>query len=339
MSTPALPPNEKILSLRDGRQLAYSENGNPTSSTMVIFFHGVFGVGVADLILPTFKNMDIHFVAPTIPGWGNSSLRPNALSYAAALSSDIGQLITHLHPDDSNLRIYVSGGSYGTVPAQTIYGAPFDVFPHGRKIVGCVLLAPFSPFKYHTNYTSCMIWSNYISVGPPSKYVPFRILPRMIASILAWRMRSVDKAENMLHEILFDKMTDEEKSNFAAWREAQGLRDGEFERRMAENAVKSVSKTWGGFIEVCGVLHEDWGFRPDELDEEHTTSRPILVVASTEDPLGPGMAKWLADTYRNSELKWTSGGHIASLYEMDAIWNDFICRTRYDRMLNWMLST
>ncbi|KIK65413.1 hypothetical protein GYMLUDRAFT_159188 [Collybiopsis luxurians FD-317 M1] len=319
--------DEKILPLRDGRQLAYCENGNPSSSTMILFFHGLFGVGRADRLSATLRELDVHFVAPTVPGFGNSSPRPKRLSFAVNIALDIGQLIDHLHPNDPNLSIYVSGGSYGTVPAQMIYGAPFDVFPHGRKIVGCILLAPFSPFRCHKDYTACMTWQNYISVGPPSQYVPFRLIPRMISSMLAPKLRSVEKAEQMLNGFLFNKMDGEEKAAFADWREKEGLREGEWERKMAKNAVASVSKTWVGFIECSDVLHEDWGFVPDQLDEIHA-DHPILIVPSTEDELGSGMAEWLADNYRKSELKWIKGGHIASLYEMDAIWDDFIRRTR-----------
>jgi pimeloyl-ACP methyl ester carboxylesterase len=326
MSSPSLS-DEKILSLRDGRQLAYSENGNPSSSTLILFFHGLFGVGRADRLSPVFLELNVHFVAPTIPGFGNSSPRPERLSYAANLASDIGQLVDHLHPDAPNLRIYVAGGSYGTAPAQMIYGAPFEVFPQGRKLAGCILFAPFSPFKWHKGYHKSMTWNNYISVGPPSQYVPFRLIPRMLSWVIARKMTSVDKAGQLLRELLFDKMGSEEKTAFESWRQKEGLEKGEFERKMAENAVKSVSKTWIGFIECSDVLHEDWGFRPDQLGTMHT-DRPILILPSTEDELGSGMANWLAENYKNSELKWIKGGHISSMYEMDSIWESFIRRTQ-----------
>jgi len=38
-----------------------------------------------------------------------------------------------------------------------------------------------------------------------------------------------------------------------------------------------------------------------------------------------GMARWLAETYPNAHLKLSDGGdHISGLFEIDAIWTDFL---------------
>ncbi len=314
--------DETLLTLSDGRTLAYAHNGNPASSLVVVFLHGFMGVGRAKRLSAIFKAHDAHYIAPTLSGWGNSSPRPSNMSYAAALLADLTELITHLHPNDGDLRIYISGGSYGTVPAQIVYGAPFDQFPLGRKIVGCVLLAPFSPFRWHKDYTKAMTWQNYISVGPPSYYFPFITI--LLAKVIKGKMTSVEKAEGFIRAELFDKAQQDERDAFAKWREVEGVAEGELERDMATGAFLSMYNTTVGFSEGAGVIHSDWGFRPDQLDNEHVEGRPMLIVASEHDALGPDMANWLQQNYRNSRLKWVPGGHLSALYQMDAIWREML---------------
>ncbi|KAJ7286301.1 hypothetical protein C8J57DRAFT_1287271, partial [Mycena rebaudengoi] len=244
--------------------------------------------------------------------------------YVAALASDTTALINHLHPDTSHLRIYVAGGSYGTAPAQMLYGAPFDTFPLGRNVVGCVIMAPFSPFKWHTEYTKSMTWQNYISVGPPARAMPFQLLQRTAVAAISMKFSTVDKAETFIRGFLFDGTPPEERAAYAKWRESRGQAEGVLERQMAQNVVKSISKSWAGFIEVADVLASDWGFAPNLLDEAHTAQRPIHIVASTGDELGPDMANWLEANYGNSKLTWITGKHISTLYEMDRLWTEIL---------------
>jgi pimeloyl-ACP methyl ester carboxylesterase len=317
--------SEKYLTLADGRTLAYEDIGDVSSSLVVIFFHGVFGVGSSPTVLsPALIEKKAHFIAPTLAGWGLSSPRPPSMSYTAALASDVTELLKHLHPNTADLRIYVAGGSYGSVPAQMLYGAPFDVFPLGRNIAGCFLAAPASPFRYHTEYTRSMTWANYFSVGPPTRILPFQPLQRIFVAGLSMKLNTVDKAEAFLRKLSFDSASPEERAAFEKWRASQGLGEGVFERKMATNLVKSISKTWAGFIEVADVLHSDWGFRPDALDDEHTTGRTMLIAASADDDLGPDMANWLQANYRNSKLKWVPGKHLSTLYEIDSLFAELL---------------
>ncbi|KAJ7355728.1 Alpha/Beta hydrolase protein [Mycena albidolilacea] len=317
---------EKYLTLADGRTLAYEDVGDPSSSLVVIFLHGVFGVGAAPVgpLSPIFIEKNAHHITPTLAGWGYSSPRTSSKSYVDTLTSDMTELITHLHPDTANLHIYISGGSYGSIPAQMLYGAPFDKFPLGRNIRGCLLAAPFSPFKWHTSYTKSMTWSNYMSVGPPARILPFQALLRVGIFALSMKISTVDKAEVMIRQLLFDGAPPEERTAFAQWREQRGIKEGDFETRMATNMVKSISKSWAGFIEIADVVHSDWGFRPDQLDEDHTRGRPILIAASAQDDLGPDMANWLKENYKNSRLKWVPGKHLSTFYEIDNLWAELL---------------
>lgn len=116
--------SQKHLALNGGRSIAYAEAGDLNSNTLVIFFHGVFAIGNASRLSPVLVEKAVHFLAPTLPGWGESSSVPPSSTFASCLTEDMNALITHLHPDTSQLKIYICGGSYGTVAAQILYGAP-----------------------------------------------------------------------------------------------------------------------------------------------------------------------------------------------------------------------
>lgn len=315
---------EKQLDLTGSRVLAYSESGNSSSSILVLFFHGVFGVGNASNPSRVLVDKNVHFVAPTLPGWGNSSPRLGEASYAAEFAADINALIEHLHPRDISLKLYVGGGSYGTVPAQMLYGLPFDIFPPGRYLKGCLLLSPFSPFRWHEGYGKGLTWPNYIGVGPPTRFMPFRLFQRMAKFVLQGKLQTAEKAESFIRETLFNHMGEEELAAFTHWKAKQGKEEGQVEREFGENAMKSVHKTWEGFMEVADVAHSDWGFRPDRLDDNHA-SRPVLIVAAAGDKVAPDdMAKWLASTYKNAQLKSVEGGHLAAMFHFDDIWTQFL---------------
>ena len=322
MQTPTSTP-EKYLELSDGRTLAYAESGNSSSSTLVIYMQGMFTVGSAS-DSKVLKEKDFHYISPTLPGFGTSSPRNKDKSFALGLVSDITALIDHLHPHDLNLKIYVAGGSFGTVPAQMLYGAPFDVFPYGRYIAGCMLLNPVSPPRYHADYAKSLTMANYISIGPPSRYIPFKLVPRLVAFMMHRQLKTVEDAERFIRGLLFDNMKEEESAAFKKWKEDNGKKDGELERKMAEDVRASVQYSWDGCLDAPDVIHEDWGFNPAQLDEEHN-KRPIFIVTSDGDTMTPDAnAKWLAASYKNSRYLSLPGGHIAALYHLDDLWKQFL---------------
>lgn len=316
---------EKFLALPGGRTLAYEDAGNVSSSTIVIFFHGAFSVGNAKHTSPVLLEKDVHFIAPTLPGWGNSSSPARDVSFSATIASDTAALIDHLHPNLADTKLYIGGGSYGTVAAQMLYGASFDMFPPGRNLTALLLVGTFSPFHCDTDYTKCMSWANYISVGPPSRLIPYKLVPRLVKMVMQRKLHSQEGAEAFLREFLFGKMDEAELRTFKEWQVAKGREDGQLEHEMAENVLRSVSKTWEGFLACSDVLHSDYGgFSPSELDEEHSR-RPILVVASKGDDMAPeAWAQWVAKNYRNAQLKMIEGGHIAAIFHFDEIWDDFL---------------
>jgi pimeloyl-ACP methyl ester carboxylesterase len=314
---------EHILPLSDGRQIAYAHNGPQTSRTVVIFFSGLMSVGSAREVPAPCRELGVHWIAPTLPGMGNSSTRDLTEPYYVALSRDITALLAHFYPTGEFDVIYLAGGSYGTVQAQMLYGAPYDIFPPGRKIVGCIVIAGFSPFKYDTTYAKKLNWQNWFSVGPPS-LLPFHIAQRLFSTVIASKFKTLDGARIFLRQTLIDKMDKDEKSMLAQWLVKDGRTEFEFIDSMARGAIKSCHN-WDGFLEVSEVIHSDWGFEPARLDDEHAT-KPLLVVGSENDHLGGSTNDWIVANYRSASLKIVPGGHISSIYFMGEIWQTMIDR-------------
>jgi len=322
MTTDTRFAEEKYLDLPGGRCIAYAENGNPSSSTLVIFFHGACGVGTANTLQKYLLGKDVHFVAPTLAGWGKSSPRNKDIPFHVGLASDTSALIDHLYPLKEGLKIYIAGGSFGTIPAQMLYGASFDIFPSGRNVAGCLVLAPFSPFKLHKDYSKSMTISNYIGVGPPSRYIPFNLFQRLASVVVNHKIKTPKKAEDLVRQTLFDKMGEEEKAEFAKWREETGKAEGQVEREFGQNMMRSVQESWAGFMEMPDAIHGDWGFTPNALDEEHN-ARPILLVTSEGDTTAPdAMAKWLAENYKNGHYRSVHGGHLAAMFHLNELWKE-----------------
>lgn len=266
------------------------------------------------------ERLGAHFISPTPTGMGLTSPRPSSIPYHTNLIADIRALLEHTHPDGID-ALYLGGGSYGTAMAQMLYGAPYDLFPHGRSIKALLLMAGFSPFKYHTEYSKCLGWPNYISVGPPST-MPFRLLQRLFSLVFAPKLRTVEGAKAFLAQTLFDKQDPAEKEVMNAWLDSKGLTFDKFVGDMAENNVRSVANTWDGFMEVSDVLHSDWGFDPRTLDAEH--AKPVLVVSGAADDMGGATNRWIVDNYKNATFRTVPGGHIAGLFYMDELWDQVV---------------
>lgn len=314
---------ERFLPLRDGRTLAYAEAGNLSSKIVVLYLHGFFTVGDASQTSHVLLRKNVHFIAPTLPGWGNTSPPPPSTPYRDCLTSDMTTLLSHLYPD-CDIKLYLAGGSLGTVPAQILYGAPYDKFPFGRCISGVLLLGAFSPFRYHKDYAKHMTWTQYILPGPIGYYMPFNLLTHLIKFVLARKLTTIEGAEASLRETVFDEMDQAEREEFAKWSEEHGMVPEDTVRKMAENVMKSISKSWAGFMLTPSLLHSDWGFRPGALDEEHSRP-PVLFTASKGDHMSPvAYTHYLVANYKNARIKHVDGGHMSISYHMDEVWAEFL---------------
>jgi len=301
-----------LLTLDSGRVIAYEQDGDPKSNRVLLFFAGIFSIGSIKYSFPVVKEKGLHHIAFTLPGWGDASPVPPSSTFAKTLIDDITALFNHLYADTRNLRIYVVGGSFGSVPTQIIYGASFDVFPLGRNVAGMMLLAPLSPFRLHKDYAKSLTWRDWVSVGPLSKYLP---IPTFFSYVMGSKFKTVDSAEQVLRQMLFDKMDEAEKEKLAAHCQKFGITPDEFIKTWAGESVKSVENGMEGFKQCSVALHSDWGFT-FPLDAEHARGKVLIKVAKNDD-LGPGMGEYLAQNYANSEFITGEGGHISGIYTLN----------------------
>ncbi|KAK0468445.1 Alpha/Beta hydrolase protein [Desarmillaria tabescens] len=295
---------DKRLALPSGRTLAYADNGNTSSSTLILFLHGAFSVGDASRLSPILVEKNIHFIAPSLPGWGKSSPVPDPSNYPTTFASDMSALLVHLRTDAVHLKIIICGYAFGTIAAQMLYGAPASAFS----------------FQ--------MSWQSYFLTGPPCRYIPFNIPARLTRYALVTKLKSVSAAEVFIRHSLFDRMTDREREAYLRWREERGLSEGQFEREMAENMVRSVGQTWEGFLHIPTIYHSGWGgLSPSTLvkGREDGFSPPVYVVAAKQDhTVSVNVAQWLAGQYQNAALRVVDGSHTSLLFTLDDIWKEIL---------------
>ncbi len=322
---PRWTAQEDTLALPDGRTVSYSHVGPHDSQIVVLWLHGLFSVGDASHPSQPIRARNARYIAPTLPGWGDTSPLAPGTTFPETVVADTRAVLEHLYPAHdpatSTMRIYVAGGSFGTCPAQVISGAPYDKFPFGRQIVAVMLLAPMSPPREDPDYNKSLKWQDWFSVGAPSRVVPFNLVLRAAKMAIQGKVKDAAAAERLLRGMYFDNMDAEEKARFAEWRERGGAAEGEFERRMSEGMVRSVSRTWDGFLGTADALHSDWGFRIGELDEDH--ERKLVVVAvGRGDTSMFNMSRFLIQSYKRTKLVEYEGGHLSAAWSMDKIWED-----------------
>jgi len=317
---------DKSLSLPDGRTLAYADNGNTSSSDLVLFLHGAFSVGYAARLPPVLLEHNLHYIAPSLPGWGKSSPMPApSTAYPATLAADMTCLVTHLHPTTANLRLYLCGHSFGTVPAQILHSLPHHIFPLGRQIVALVLLAPLSPPHCHTAYARTLSWQNYLMFGPPARYAPFNLVMHLAKIYMNRHLSPEAAAEIHVRNTLTQFMDDEEREVLVRWMEDNGMAEGQFEREMAHVLTSSVAHSWQGFLDIPAIYHFGWGgSRP----EDAVNTCPVLVISSRGDFLSSeDMARWLATAYKSAGIKHVDGNRYSLFLHLDDIWDEIFRAT------------
>jgi len=177
---------------------------------------------------------NVHFVAPSLHGWGHSDPIPNLSNYSRTLAADITALITHLHPDLQDLQLYICAHCFGTVGAQILYGLDYDIFPLGRYINAIILVSPYSPPHIHLEYYRTLSWQLFFVAGPPTRYVPYNLISRIFKCFITSRIKSIAETEAVMRNFLFDHMSEEEGEAFSRWRENHGVGEGELEKIMAK---------------------------------------------------------------------------------------------------------
>lgn len=234
-------------------------------------------------------------------------------------------LFIHLRLDASQLKIILCGYSIGTIAAQMLYGASAHSFPFRAQISSMILLAPYSPPHCDPNYARNMSWKSYLYTGPPSRYIPFNVLARLMRWVLMSKLASQALAERYVRRLLFTGLSDDEREHYTRWRESRALPEGRVETDLAGNMVRSVAHSWKGFLDVPAVYHSGWGgVDPAQTDKEAEPT-PVYIVAASRDRTVPmHCAEWLSRAYRNAELRLVEGSHVSVLLYLDDLWPEVL---------------
>ena len=313
---------EHILILPDGRNLAYAHNGPTASRTVVLFFPGLFSVGSAPRIPEPCREIGAHWIAPTLLGMGNTSTRDSTIPYHVCLARDITALLRHLYPTNDFDTLYISGASYGTIPAQMLYGANYELFPAGRKIAGCLSIVGLSPLRYHKSYAKDISWQSWFLFGPLTQLLPFHALQWVFRIFFGLKLKDLNGAKVFLYRTAMNTMDSEERITMERWLEKNELTEDELVSQMAKDSLKCCLN-WDGFMEISDIVHSDWGFDPRLLDDQHA-SKPVFLVGSAADQICGSANSWLLKSYRSARLKEIPGGHSSALFHIDEIWREFI---------------
>lgn len=325
-SSSMVPAEESVL-LSDGRTLSYSQCGDFTSSKVIIFFHGVFGIGVAENA-ELYQRLGYRSICPTLPGWGTSSPWPKALPLSA-FAADIAVLLRHAMGDVPLHTLVVGGGSYGTVWAYSVAAnKPPEGFPRLPEgvVKGLLILGGFSPFREHVGYTEQMTWLNWLTVSRPSLYFPLRLLHPFAGRLIASKVKgNIEGSLQMLRQIITGPkaMTAQERKEVEDWAKSNGSDFEQWEWKMARNMSLSLLHTMEGYYLVPHLLNADWGFKLGDIrigdPAEHPTIQnvpdklpPVVIVGAQRDHLAPlPLQRYVARNIPGAQLLELPGNHIS----------------------------
>lgn len=342
-------PGEHLLSLRDGRRMAFSSGGDLASKKIFIGLHGVFGVGeMTPHMSASLCAMGWRGLAPTLPGWGRSDpFREGVLvcSYASdiqeLLASEVGTA------EAAPTHIIVMGGSYGSIFAHAV-AANSPSLIHTRiepasAIRGLLILGGFSPYNVDAGYAAAcngMSFFNWITVGRPGQYWPLSLLHPFLGSVMSSKLRAGEPAAlEILRMILTgpNAMKEEERRDIAAWAERVGTNFSAWEAGMARNMVLSVRDSMEGYRACPRIINSDWGFRLGDLRLPGAPLRsaagdrravisvageadippmlpPVVIVGALRDHLAPiAMSRYVAAVIPGAQLIELQGNHIAAI--------------------------
>jgi pimeloyl-ACP methyl ester carboxylesterase len=137
---------DQLLTLSDGRQLAYTDAG-PADGPVVLYFHGapssrldLHATGIADRL----DELGVRAVSPDRPGYGLSTPQPGRTM--DQWPNDVAALADHLGIERFAVVGASSGGPYAVATAAIL----------GRRIVGCGVVAGVTDMGWEP------AWSGYL---------------------------------------------------------------------------------------------------------------------------------------------------------------------------------
>ena len=255
---------------------------------------------MASTVASVLNENGVHRIAPTLPGWGETSPPIQSQSFHECLFHDVTAIVDHFHPGwrlpgSPKLRLYLVGLAYGSVAAQILYGASYEQFPLGRHIAGLLLVSPTSPPHIHDDFSRCLTWDDYFTLGPISHIFPFNFHHRLTGYFIRERVKTPNHAAQLVQESQRNRLSDEQRNAVKQYWQSHGATLEEAQQRVGDMMSRSVQTSIEGYNMMPKVINSDWGgYDPRIADRDRNI--PVLVVVTDTDKEHRLMGEWLVKT-------------------------------------------
>lgn len=277
-----MPFEDKSITLRDGRRLAYTEHGDPTGRPM-FFIHGNPGSRLARPADEGIaETLGAHIITPDRPGYGLSDFQPGRT--LLDFPQDIVQLADAMGFERFAVFGVSAGGPYVAVCAHAL---------PGRVTCAAIVSGP-APFNRKKPYEGMgPAWRRVFRTGR----LPEWLLRPLISLRARGQRRDPDKSLDDLAAIL--SRTDR-----------VSLEDPNVRARFWRNTPEATRQGSRGWAREVKIQLAPWGFEPEAIRV------PVHLWYWEDDPaIPPGMGRYLADRLRNPIPHFLPGGGHLSIIE------------------------
>ncbi len=278
----------KTITLRDGRQLAYSEFGDPKGYPVINCHGGLVNRLDVAWAQAAAKKKGVRIISPDRPGIGYSSVQKGRTMTDWA--NDVGELASQLKLKKFGVLGWSMGGQYAMACAHSI---PKQV-SHLVLIASCLDLSQRKNFeelnpmdRRLSRFAHNVPWLNWLTYALMSLFV--RCTPKMWRRVSARQLCKAD--QTVIEDQSFDFVT----------------------------PTKEALRKPSGMIEEYRVFNKPWGFKPSEIKV------PTSIWQGRDDTLVPfAWAEVLDKQIPKSQLNLIDeSGHFIARQEIDAILSIF----------------
>lgn len=268
---------ERLISLRDGRSMAYAEYGT-SDGFVVVNAHGGLAcrldVESADDVAAA---AGIRLISPDRPGVGHSDPDPGRTTLSWA--SDVEELVDRLGVERFAVMGWSMGGQYAAAVGHALR----------HRVTRAAIVAGALPLTGSGVFDQLPAMDRYLT--RMSERAPW--LARQWFRIMGLAPR--------LAPVLYGRLAarDLGKADGAVIR-GEGFRTF---ARMSREAIRQPA----GAVEEYRAWMRPWGFAPEDLDV------PVDIWAGTDDQLiNPSWPQRLASRIPNATLNIRDGGHFVA---------------------------
>lgn len=271
---------DKIIRLKDGRTLAYTEHGD-LSGMPLISFHGNPGSRLTRHYDESIaQRLGVRIITPDRPGFGLSDYKPDRtlLDYP----DDIEELAVQLGIDTFTVCGISAGGPYSAVCAYEL--------PH--RVINAVIISGVSPMNRRGCYKGMHpVWRMSFVI---SKFLPFRLLQFLLWIQTRKMMNKPDESIKNFASILSDSD-----------KKMHSLPD--VKRDFITNQIEAIRHGVKGWAHEAKIIVSPWGFNPEDI------TIPVHLWYWKRDVITPvQMGKYLESKIPHSHAHFLpDGGHFS----------------------------